>query len=505
MRPNASKTVRPVAPAPTGNAAPLPLVVKLDGGLLLTDTLFESVAEHMRRRPLWTMAQLVQLPFSIAKVKVRLQRGAVLDIDTLPVNQEVLSYCLRAKASGRPVWLVSAADQEIVNAVAARFALFDRAIGSDGENDNKGASKAAVLEQEARDGFEYIGDSHADVKVWAKAIAASHVGGGAARRQAIKALGVKLERSFERPHAGLSAWRKAMRLHQWTKNALIFAPALLAMKWGDPAVLLACVLAFPLLGLMASGTYIANDLLDLKADRNHPSKRLRPLASGQIKLWQGFLAAPVLILTGLLGAAMISAAFAATMASYLIVTFTYSLKLKRIALADTMALAFLYTLRLVMGGVLADVGLSQWLLVFSMFLFVSLSLAKRHVEVARRAAEGERRLTHRGYRAEDAALTLGLGLATATASPLILVLYIIESAWPSGVYSLPDALWVAPVILSMWLMRLWLLANRGELDDDPVVFAIRDRQSVVMGMCLALGFATAAFAPPGSLALLRLH
>lgn len=513
MRPNVAGIVRSVsapqaparqAPARQAHGEPaLPLAVDLDGTLLLTDTLFEAVAEHLRRRPLWALWQLAQLPFDIARVKARLQRSAILDIDTLPVNEAVLAYCRRARAMGREVWLVSAADQDTVAKVAARFDVFDRAIGSDGVTNNKGAAKADLLRREARDGFEYVGDSPADLRVWARAKAASHVGGGPRRRRAIEQLGADVVRSFERPKAGLEAWRKAMRLHQWAKNALIFVPAILSMKVTDLATMATLVTALPLLGLMASGAYILNDILDLKADRGHASKRERPFASGRLKLWQGFLAAPLLIVAGFAGGALLSPAFAVTMASYLVMTLTYSMKLKRAALADTLALSFLYTLRLVMGAVLAGVALSQWLLVFSMFLFVSLSLAKRHVEVLRRSAAGERRIASRGYRAEDAGVTLGLGLATATLAPLILVFYIMELAWPSGVYRTPDALWVAPVVLSMWLMRMWLLANRGELDDDPVVFALRDRESLALGAILAIGFAVAALAPPESLTLLR--
>ena len=316
-------------------------------------------------------------------------------------------------------------------------------------------------------------------------------------------MGVAVARSFERPKAGFGAWRKAMRLHQWAKNLLIFVPAVLSMKFTDPATLATCAIALPLLGLMASGAYILNDILDLKADRGHPSKRERPFASGRIKLWQAFVAAPLLILTGFAGGVLLSPAFGVTMLSYLVLTLAYSLRLKRLALADTLTLSFLYTLRLVMGSVLAAAVLSQWLLVFSMFLFVSLSLAKRHTELLRCATAGELRIANRGYRAEDASLTLGLGLATATVAPLILVLYIIESAWPSGLYPSPNGLWIAPVMLSMWLMRVWLLANRGELDDDPVVFAVTDRQSLAMGAVLAAGFAFAAFAPEGTLGFLR--
>jgi len=263
--------------------------------------------------------------------------------------------------------------------------------------------------------------------------------------------------------------------------------------------------ALPLLGAMPSGPYILNDLVDLTADRGHPSKRKRPFASGRIKLWQGFVAAPTLIAGGLAGGFLLSPAFAATMLSYLIVTLAYSFALKRTALVDVVALAFLYTLRLIMGAVLAGVLLSQWLMVVSMFLFVSLSLAKRHTEVLRRVSLGERRLANRGYRSEDASLTLGLGLATATAVPLILVLYIIESAWPSGLYSTPGLLWIAPAAVAMWLMRVWLLANRGELHDDPVVFAVKDPQSLAAGAVLATSFAAAAFLPEGSLEMLSVN
>ncbi len=479
----------------TADAA-LPLAVDLDGTLLLTDTLFEAIAEHMRTRPLWTLLQLILLPFSIAKVKARLQRGADIDVDTLPVNDAVLAYCREARTAGRPVWLVSAADQEMADRIAARFGVFDGVIGSDGKVNNKAGAKADKLRETFPDGFEYVGDSPADMAVWRAASAASLVGGGDARRSAVERSGVRIARTFERPRSRFKDWRKALRIHQWAKNTLIFVAPMLAIKT-SAAPFLACMLAFPLLGLMASGTYILNDLVDLRADRQHHSKRARPFASGRIKLWQGFVAAPLLILFGLAGGFVLSPAFAVTMLSYLVVTLSYSLMLKRMPLIDAVLLGFLYTLRLIMGGVLTDTPLTQWLLVFSMFLFVSLSMAKRHVEVVRKAAAGETRVASRGYRAEDAPLTLGLGLATATATPVILVLYLIDSAWPSGAYAEPNALWVAPVVLSLWLMRVWLLANRAELDEDPVTFALKDPASLALAVFLGGSFLFAAFGLPG--------
>ena len=488
-----------------GSDADIPLAVDLDGTLVFTDTLFEALAEHMRRRPLWTIWQMIQLPFAIARVKARIQGEARIDIASLPVNEDVLAYCRRARAAGRKVWLVSAADQGIVSEVADRFGVFDRAVGSDGTTNNKGANKGKFLAREAPQGFEYIGDSRADMKVWVMAKAASIVGGGEPRRRAVERMGVPVAMTFERPSRGPGAWLKALRIHQWAKNTLIFVPAILAMKITDPGTLATLLIALPLIGAMASGTYILNDLVDLSADRSHPTKKNRPFASGRLKLWQGFVAAPLLIVGGLIGGLTISPGFAVTMLSYLIVTLAYSFKLKRAALADAMTLSFLYTMRLVMGAVLAGVTLSHWLMVFSMFLFVSLSLAKRHVEVVRRAGMGERRVANRGYRAEDAGLTLGLGIATATIAPLIMVLYLIESAWPSGNYPTPEALWVAPVMLSLWLMRVWLLANRGELDDDPVVFAIKDPQSIAIGIVLALGFVAAVTLPPGTAQMLNMN
>jgi 4-hydroxybenzoate polyprenyltransferase/phosphoserine phosphatase len=486
-------------PAPASPRSALPLAVDLDGTLLATDTLFEAIAAQLRTQPLLTLWLLLCLPFSIARVKRRLQGAARIDVATLPVNDAVAAYVRRAKEQGRPVWLVSAADQSVVDAAAARFGTFDRAVGSNGAVNNKGSAKARLLQEAFPQGFEYIGDSPADMKVWRAAAAASHVGGGPARSRRIEAMGRPVAAAFERKPGGFKAWRKALRLHQWAKNLLIFVAPVLALAILDPAVFIKLVAAFVLMGLVASGTYVVNDLLDLDADRRHHSKQKRPFASGALKLWQGFLIAPLLILAGLGGAAVLSTPFAVTLVVYLALTLSYSLFLKRVALLDVLVLAFLYTLRLIMGGVLAGVPVTEWLLVFSMFLFVSLSLAKRHVEVGRKAAAGERLLANRGYRADDAPLTLGLGLAAAAASPLIMVLYLMASAWPSGLYVSPNALWAAPVILSLWLSRIWLLANRLELDDDPVTFAVKDSASLLLGALLGAAFLLAVTGSPVSL------
>ena len=494
----------PPEPAPQSLTSPtqdpgqagLPLAVDLDGTFLLTDTLFEAIANRLRVRPVWTLLQLILLPFSIARIKARLSQAADVDVTRLPVNEEVLAYCRKAREAGREVVLASAADQSMVKAVADHFGVFTSIMASDGTVNNKGRNKAARLKAAYPNGFEYIGDSPADMKVWTAARLASHVDGGTARSAAIRARGAEVGAVFDRPGGDLRSWRKAMRLHQWAKNLLIFVAPILALKTSDPEAFIRCLLGFPLVGLMASGTYILNDLLDLNADRRHHSKNKRPFASGRIKLWQGFVAAPVLIIIGLVGAYLLSPAFLSLMAAYLVITLSYSISLKRIPLFDALLLGVLFTLRLFMGGALAGVAVTQWLIVFSMFLFFSLSLAKRHVEVLKKAEAGDTQVANRGYTARDAPLTLALGLAAATACPIILVLYLIDSAWPSGVYQAPDALWMAPLILSIWLMRVWLLANRAELDDDPVTFAIKDPASLGLGAALAASFLYAAFGSP---------
>lgn len=340
------------APALASSGAGMLLAVDLDGTLVNTDTLFEALAEILRRRPFWTLWQMVQLPFAIPKVKARIQTEGRIDIPTLPVNEQVLAYCRQSKAEGRPVWLVSAADQGVVTRVAQHFDVFDRAVGSDGATNNKGRAKGAFLQKVAPEGFEYVGDSRADLKVWIKAKAASLVGGGDARARAVEKMGVSIAHRFDRPKRGAGAWVKTLRPLRWAKNALIFAPATVTMHITDPSILLKLLIAFPLLGAMASGAYILNDLIDLHDDRTHPSEHEHVFASGRLKIWQGLVVGPALIVGALVGGLMLSPLFAVTMLAYLIGSVAYSLRLMRVPPVDVLALILSCTLRLVMGAVL---------------------------------------------------------------------------------------------------------------------------------------------------------
>ena len=470
----------------------LPLVVDLDGTLLRTDTLVESFVQGLFSRPLQTLAA-VPLLFSggRAQFKARMVEIAVLDFATLPARHPLIDHLRAEKAAGRTLHLVTAANHAVAHQVAACFDLFDSVHGSPDGVNLKGARKLERLRELFPAGFAYAGDSSADLHVWQGADSIVLAGANNAVASKARKLGKTIEAEFTHKSPSLKTWRKALRLHQWSKNILIFVPLLLSQRAQMPWDLLACVGGFLLTGIAASATYLLNDLADLSADRRHRTKRNRPLASGDLPVHYALIAAPIMLGGALVGAFILSPAFALALLTYTVVTLSYSFRLKRIALLDVLVLGGLYTIRLIMGTVLAEAVFSPWLLTFSGFFFFAMSLAKRHVEVSGASGPPDENLPGRGYRPSDAPLTLTLGVATSVASVLVIVQYMMAEAFPSNVYHLPAALWAAPVLLTLWISRIWLLAHRGELDDDPVAFAVKDRISIGLGAILGLAFVAA--------------
>lgn len=292
--------------------------------------------------------------------------------------------------------------------------------------------------------------------------------------------------------SGTRIWLRALRAHQWAKNLLVFAPLALggvaALK--IPAIL-SVIGLFVCMSALASGTYLINDLADLRSDRRHRSKKHRPLASGAISVRTGAIVALALIMAGLIGSVLISRAAAAGLMAYLLLTLAYSMRLKRSPILDVTVLGVLYSLRLLIGAAAAQTTASVWLLTFALFFFVSLSLAKRHSEIVAAKAAAQTILPGRGYLVEDGPVTLGLGISAAVASVLIVVLYLTDEAFPSGVYAHPVFLWAVPLMLHLWVSRIWLLAHRGQMDDDPVAFAVRDKTSLLVAALLALALLAA--------------
>jgi 4-hydroxybenzoate polyprenyltransferase len=467
-----------------------PLVLDLDRSLLRTDMLMECALNYLRPNPLRVFRLFAWALKGRAHLKRQLAEAVPFDLSTLPVNEQLVALAEAEKRRGREVYLATAADE----IVAIRFPFLDSVVSSDGRTNLKGDVKAQFLAERFPDGFDYAGDSRTDIPVWKQARRVIVVEPDAAVERAARALG-KPTTVIARE----SRWRallKSLRLHQWAKNALVFVPAVLSGTIADPTIAAACAAAYVAVGLLASGTYLLNDMWDLASDRKHWSKRNRPLASGALPITHAGAACGLLLAAGLGLAAAIGAATLLMLVAYLVTTLAYSFRLKRVPILDGFLLAGLFTLRIAIGIATATVVASPWLLVFSMFLFASLSFAKRHTEVNRVIAQGGQAITGRGYVALDAPLLLGLGLATGTASILIMVLYLINDAFGRGFYGNAVWLWALPCLLFLWIARVWLVGQRGELDDDPVAFAMKDRLSILMGGGVGLAFLCAWIGVP---------
>jgi len=471
-----------------------PLCVDLDGTLLRTDLLFESLLLALRRRP-WV---LLFLPFWMAAGRSSLKRrlaaiaGDALDVDTLPVTDELVDYLRAEKAEGRRIELVSASDGALVAKVAVRFGdLFDHVEGSDGATNLKGATKAEAIAARHPDGFVYAGDSTADDAVWKRAAGAIVVNDAVSRRATIERL-APIEAEFGAAVNLPRGLRSAMRLHQWAKNGLIFLPLLLTSAYSEPGIVLAAVAAFLGFSLAASGTYLLNDLFDLVADRGHPTKSRRALASGRLPVAVGLVAAPALVAIGLILAAVAGTGAVACLAVYLALTLAYSFGVKSMAVVDVVVLGALFTLRLYAGHTLVDGGTPVWLLGFSMFLFTSLALVKRLVEVRGLEARGLEAVPGRGYRAGDSGFVETFGITASVASVVIFMIYLAIEPAHARRLSDPGWLWVVPLMLGFWLPRVWLLARRGQVHDDPVVFALKDPPSLLLGAAALLAILVAA-------------
>ena len=460
------------------NPSPDVLAVDLDGTLIRSDLLFETFWAALSKR--WTsiVAIFGALPEGRAHLKRTLGGLAAVDVAALPYNDDVVAYARRWREAGGRVVLVSAADQRIVDRVAAHLALFDEAHGSDGQTNLKGERKAAFLSERFPDGFAYVGDRDADVPIWERATRAVTVDVPASLRAQVDTLPVVAEHLTTRG-SSLRPLLRAIRPQQWLKNVLVFLPLFAAHSF-DFATIGAAALAFVAFSLVASSVYLLNDLLDLESDRAHPRKRERPFASGAIPLSWGTALAPGLLLAGGLLSLPLGPEFIGVMAVYYFVTMAYSFVLKRRLVVDICALAGLYTLRIIAGAVATGIPLSVWLLAFSMFFFFSLAAMKRKTELVSSAEEGAQKAYGRGYVTDDLPLVSNMAVASGYVSVLVMALYI-NSPAVTVLYSATEPLWGICLILLYWLSRMVMLAHRGQMDDDPVVFAVKDRVSLLCG------------------------
>ena len=461
-------------------------MVDLDGTFLKIDTLFELFVQGVFTAPLQTALALLDLRNGIAPFKRRLSQIAELDASSLPVREDLLEYINEQADLGREIHLATAADQTIADAVAARFLIFKTVQGTASGENLKGPNKAARLVRQFPDGFVYAGDSHADLPVWAAAKAAVVISADRLFCDAVRTGGTPIERIFADKSRQRSAWLRAVRPHQWAKNLIVLVP--LALGWRDvtPAGFVTTLIMLGLLCLVASLTYLVNDMSDLASDRAHWSKRRRPFASGAIPVRDGLIVVGIGLPLACLAALVIAPLAGVCLLFYVVITLGYSFGWKRIPLFDTFIIASLFTVRILIGIAAARLTPSAWLLTFSMFFFFSLALAKRHTEILRAAEHDLKTLAGRGYQVGDQSLTLAFGSAAAMAAIVIVVIYLVEEVFARQIYSTPDWLWIAPIAIFLFCCRIWALSHRGRMTDDPVAFALRDRVSLALGTVVAL-------------------
>ena len=462
------------------------LCVDLDGTLIKSDLLWECILVLMKTAP-WA---LLWVPYWLSKGLAHLKRElairARIKPENLPYSSEVLQFVRDQRASGRVIALATAADRMLAEQIADHLGLFDEVCASDGATNLRGGAKAQFLSQVfQKQGFEYIGDSSSDVEVW-RAASGGYVAGNRGLAERAAAVTTVLQ-VFPRGKASFKTWIQALRGHHWFKNVLLFLPLALAHRL-SVSTLLATAVGFVLFGTCASGLYIVNDLLDLHSDRGHPWKHKRPFAAGDISIPQGLVIASVFLAGSLSAAFVLSAKFAATLCVYATLTMWYSISLKKVVLLDVFVLSSFYSIRLVAGALITDIPLSQWFLVFSLFFFLSLAMAKRYSELVHAEELVKNRQSGRGYLGDDREVLLVIGIASSFASVIILSLYV-HGQEVGVLYQDPQPLLLLCPIILYWLSRLWLRAHRGELHEDPITLAIRDPVSYAVGAASGLAIA----------------
>ena len=462
-----------------------PLCVDLDGTLILSDLLLESTLRLIARNPLYLFMLPLWLLRGRAVLKAEVAARVDLDPAALPYDADLVHWLKSEQATGRSLWLCTAANEHLAGAVADHLGIFDGVLASDAGTNLAGHSKAQrLVERFGERNFDYCGNERRDLAIWRHARGAVVVHGGRALEQ--QAARVAQVIAIFPPRQGRPrALLRALRPHQWAKNVLIFVPLLAAHRIGDFAALRAVLLAFAAFCLCASSVYILNDLLDLESDRAHPRKSKRPFASGDAPVAAGLGLAPCLLAAATAIALTLPSQFLLVFATYYMLTLGYSIVLKGKLLIDTLTLAGLYTLRIVAGAAAAAVPLSFWLLLFSVFLFLSLAFVKRYAELDSLRRQGKLRAAGRNYHVEDLSILRSLGTAAGYLSVLVLALYI-NSPDVQMLYHHPKVIWLLCIAMLYWISRIWIVAERGWLHDDPVVYALKDRMSLLTGLVVAL-------------------
>ena len=458
-----------------------PLCVDLDGTLVRSDLLIESTLVLLKRNPLYLLMLPIWLLRGKAHLKQQVADRADLDVPGLPYNRGLLQHLQDEKSRNRRLVLATASHRRYADQVASHTGLFDEVMATDATTNLAGSRKLERLRESfGEKGFDYAGNAAPDLKLWPHARRAILVDPTPAVRRSAEEV-VDVERVFESPRSGPGTYLTLVRVHQWVKNLVLFVPLVLAHKANDLALLGQCAIAVAAFCLCSSSVYILNDLLDLTYDRRHPTKRERPMASGRIPVTHGIVLAPLLLAGSFALALLVPIQFVAILGCYYVATLSYSLWLRSMPMVDVLVLAGLYTLRLIAGAAAVAVEASFWLLAFSMFLFLSLALVKRYSELLAAQHAEQDAIESRGYRVVDLETLAQIGIASGCLAVVILALYINGDA-VHVLYRHPQVIWLLCPFLLLWVGRIWLLTRRGEMNEDPVVFATHDRASYALAL-----------------------
>lgn len=454
-----------------------PLVVDLDGTITRTDTLYESIFQLIKKSPLL----IFMIPFWIIKgkayLKTRVAEKVSINPETLPYNNELLEYIQEQQALGRSIHLATAAHISIAKKVAGYLNIFDSVLATTDKKNLKGVKKLHEIQKTIGTQFTYAGDNKSDIIIWESSQSAIlvNVSNEITRRVSEKTV---IEKAFNQNSNGIAILVKACRLHQWLKNLLIFIPLFTAFSFTDLDKVGDSILAFFSFSLLASATYILNDLWDLESDRKHPRKKNRPFASGLMSIPLGVFLSLSLLIFGLILGSIVSVNFLYMLLLYLVMTLSYSLVFKTYVLIDVIFLSLLFTIRILSGAVAISVSMSAWLLSFSVFIFLSLALVKRCSELVSLKSNDLVSSSGRDYQVSDLIILWPLGVGAALSAVVIFGLFINDPDTKVR-YQTPEILWLASIGLIYWLSRVWVKTARGEMHDDPVVFAIKDRGSLI--------------------------
>jgi 4-hydroxybenzoate polyprenyltransferase/phosphoserine phosphatase len=466
----------PAVAAAAGDS--VPLAVDLDGTLVTTDTLFENAALLLKQKPWLILSMALWLLRGKAALKSEIANRARVNVEHLPFRPELIAWLQSESDGGRQIVLATGAHQVTADAVAAHLGFFHDVLAtSDGVNLTGARKRDALVKRFGTSGFDYVGNGRDDVPVW-MACRMSHIAG----RGHLPSGAAMWGTSFSGSPTKFGSWLRAARPYQWVKNVLVFIPALLNHHV-DLRILAHLVITFFAFSFAASGTYIVNDLFDLESDRQHSRKRKRPLASGELTISQGVLTVVLLVAAGFGLSALVDMSLTIALFAYTLISLGYSIFLKNKPILDVVALAFLYTLRVYTGGVVAHAEISPWLFQFSIFLFLSLAFVKRYSELRRLRSLRKRDTPGRGYRLVDLALISQAGVGSGLIAGLVLALYA-DSREIQLLYPHPQVLWCVCPIFVYWIVRVWIIAHRGNMTDDPILFAFRDRVSYIVGCAI---------------------